>query len=142
MKNTNMPEQYYINQLYPLQDKILSILAQKGLSFYLTGGTALSLYFLHHRYSDELDFFLNNSPAFRKETSLAVEVIKQNFNEVEIAITDDNFLWLFLVDNNTTLKVEFINDFSFRAGEIINTQLYYRTDNKENIHRSFRSSKI
>lgn len=128
-----MPEQYYINQLYPLQDKILHVLAQKGLSFYLTGGTVLSRSYLHHRYSDDLDFFLNNSPDFRKETSLAVETIKQSCNKVEIALADENFLRLFLVDNNVTLKVEFINDVTFHAGEIIATPLYYRTDNKENI---------
>ncbi len=128
-----MPEQYYTNQLYPLQDRILSLFSQKELSFYLTGGTALSRAYLHHRYSDDLDFFLNNSPDFRKQTSHAVEAIKQSCNEVEIALADENFLRLFLVEDAITLKVEFINDVSFHAGEIISTPLYYRTDNIENI---------
>jgi predicted nucleotidyltransferase component of viral defense system len=29
-----------------------------GTPFFLTGGTALSRYYTHHRYSDGLDFFV------------------------------------------------------------------------------------
>ena len=33
--------------------------------FYLTGGTALAGYYLHHRYSDDLDFFTRDSDSLR-----------------------------------------------------------------------------
>ncbi len=34
----------------------------KLADFYLTGGTALAAYYLHHRISDDLDFFSFNEP--------------------------------------------------------------------------------
>jgi predicted nucleotidyltransferase component of viral defense system len=46
--------------LTPLQRRVLTSFFQKGLGergFYLTGGTALAEFYLHHRYSDDLDFF-------------------------------------------------------------------------------------
>lgn len=42
------------------QKQILEILAKNSSfikNFYLTGGTALSEYYLHHRFSEDLDFF-------------------------------------------------------------------------------------
>ena len=45
--------------LTPLQVKVLKALSQEPLlkDFYLTGGTALSAFYLHHRLSEDLDFF-------------------------------------------------------------------------------------
>lgn len=53
----------YSSYLYPLQDKVLKLLDDKT-PFYLTGGTTLSRIYYHHRYSDDLDFFLNNDLHF------------------------------------------------------------------------------
>ncbi len=52
------------NKLYLLQDKFLTWWASLGFQFYLTGGTALGRFYLNHRYSEDLDFFLNNDPLF------------------------------------------------------------------------------
>ncbi len=46
--------------LTQVQKKILSLLAKDEVftkHFYLTGGTALAWFYLHHRYSEDLDFF-------------------------------------------------------------------------------------
>ena len=46
--------------LTPIQIKVLDRLFSDPLfggNFYLTGGTVLSAFYLHHRYSDDLDFF-------------------------------------------------------------------------------------
>ena len=67
-----MHEKYYLDKLYPLQDKILDVIEQLKLDFYLTGGTALSRCYLQHRYSDDLDFFVNEA----KEKDLWVEPIE------------------------------------------------------------------
>lgn len=50
--------------LKPWQEKAISFIAkEKNLShFYLSGGTALSAYYLHHRVSDDLDFFSFEEP--------------------------------------------------------------------------------
>lgn len=46
-------------QLTPLQKKTLKIFSRvnRDVSFYFTGGTALAICYLHHRESDDLDFF-------------------------------------------------------------------------------------
>lgn len=46
-----------MNSIYKIQDDILRVLKGKIPDFYLTGGTALSRYYFHHRRSDDLDFF-------------------------------------------------------------------------------------
>ena len=46
--------------LSPLQKKFISLFAANKMMqprFYLTGGTALAAYYLHHRLSEDLDFF-------------------------------------------------------------------------------------
>ena len=45
--------------LTPFQVKVLGALGKERLlkDFYLTGGTALSAFYFHHRLSDDLDFF-------------------------------------------------------------------------------------
>jgi hypothetical protein len=48
---------YYEDVLYPLQDRILAVVASYGDALVLTGGTALARLYLHHRYSDDLDLF-------------------------------------------------------------------------------------
>ena len=54
------------SKLYLLQDKFLSWWVALDLPFYLTGGTALGRFYLNHRYSEDLDFFVNNEPEFSK----------------------------------------------------------------------------
>lgn len=48
---------FYFEQLYPLQDLALALIQQQDTGFYLTGGTAVSRVYLHHRFSD--DQFIN-----------------------------------------------------------------------------------
>ena len=55
---------YYFDTLYPLQDEVLAVLAGLETGFYLTGGTAASRLYLQHRFSDDLDFFVNDQPEF------------------------------------------------------------------------------
>ena len=57
--------QYYEEILYPLQDKVLKMLKDCDLPFYLTGGTAVSRGYFGHRYSDDLDFFVNGDSDFQ-----------------------------------------------------------------------------
>ncbi len=45
---------FYEKILY-LQDEIFSMMESD--KFYLTGGTCLSRFYYHHRYSDDLNFF-------------------------------------------------------------------------------------
>lgn len=60
MKKSRMDKEKYATRLYPLQDEVLKIVNDQKTGFYLTGGTALSRGYLHHRLSDDLDFFVND----------------------------------------------------------------------------------
>lgn len=78
--------------LTPLQEKVLLALFENGLGdrgYYLTGGTALSEFYLQHRYSDDLDLFTRKSESLRKDfddfdkllQSLEFVVVSQNISE-------------------------------------------------------------
>ena len=81
-----MPERYYLDTLYPFQDKILDVIGRLKLDFYLTGGTALGRCYLNHRYSDDLDFFVNNHKEFKKQCSTAINALKSRWESIPFGI--------------------------------------------------------
>lgn len=126
-----MQKEFYEHNLYPLQDKVLDIVADCNTPLYLTGGTALSRFYLHHRYSDDLDFFVNQDEKFTVYVNNIIERVKSEF-ETRIFISDTDFARIYVSEGNTELKIEFINDVGFHFGDFE----YYRkckTDNPLNI---------
>lgn len=65
------------------QRELLLALSPLLPDFFLTGGTALSVFYLHHRVSEDLDFFTNVSletydlPALLKEKSSNFRILRQ-----------------------------------------------------------------
>ncbi|MFN3530006.1 MAG: nucleotidyl transferase AbiEii/AbiGii toxin family protein [Bacteroidia bacterium] len=129
-----MQPEFYNDKLYPLQDKVLKLLEETDNSFYLTGGTALSRAWLHHRYSDDLDFFLNYDSSFNQQVQRVFQALEGAFgNKIQRLIDTSGFhRWLLHMDE-VALKLEFINDVAFRHGKPIATELFSRTDTVENI---------
>lgn len=70
--------QYYEEKLYPFQDRVLKILRNCELPFYLTGGTAVSRGYLNHRYSDGLDLFVNNDTDFLPYVESAISAFERD----------------------------------------------------------------
>lgn len=128
-----MHDDYYQNTLYPLQDKILEIVGKLSVGFYLTGGTALGRAYLHHRYSDDLDFFVNNVPDFKVQVNTILRAIVDAGLPIDISVADDGFARIFVFDGDISLKLDFVNDVPFRSGSPIVTPLFIRTDNLNNI---------
>lgn len=128
-----MHDDYYQNTLYPLQDKILEIVGKLSVGFYLTGGTALSRAYLHHRYSDDLDFFVNDVPDFKAQVNTIIKAIADAGHPIDISVADDGFARIFVFDGDSSLKLDFVNDVPFRSGTPIVTPLFVRTDNLNNI---------
>jgi predicted nucleotidyltransferase component of viral defense system len=125
---------YYEQILYPLQDKVLKALNDLDTGFYLTGGTALSRAYLKHRYSDDLDFFINSTDDFDIQVKRSVDALESVFQKkTEVTLTSDTFVRMFINDNDASLKLEFVNDVLFRQGEPIETELFKRTDTIRNI---------
>ena len=52
-------------KLYQIQNKVFKSLKPVLAGFYLTGGTALGRYYLNHRFSEDIDFFINADPGFK-----------------------------------------------------------------------------
>lgn len=55
---------FYFDVLYPYQDLVIKAINQADTGFYLTGGTAASRAYLRHRFSDDLDYFVNDDDHF------------------------------------------------------------------------------
>lgn len=128
-----MPEDYYQNILYPLQDKVLKLIGQLPVEFYLGGGTALSRAYLLHRYSDDLDFFVNGVPNFKQQVNTIIEELTYSGLQFETSVADEGFARMFIMDSECTLKLDFVNDVPFRSGMVSETNLFLRTDNIINI---------
>ncbi len=105
--------------LYKLQDEVLNSGAIHD-AFYLTGGTALSRFYLHHRYSEDLDFFVNRDKDFINYINKTHENLTDNYilNTAKSVISDD-FVRFFVVFDEIALKVEFVNDVGFRVNKPI-----------------------
>jgi len=128
-----MQKNYYQNILYPLQDKVISVIARLPVNFYLTGGTALSRAYLNHRYSDDLDFFVNDDPSFRKQVELIIASLIDEGLDTGVGVTGDSFARVLISMDDTVLKIDFVNDVPYRSGEPVNTSLFIRTDTIINI---------
>lgn len=96
--------------LTPFQEKFIRLFARaKTLkkNFYLTGGTALSAYYLKHRLSEDLDFFSHEAVAvmaievFLKESKPALGLSKIDFQQ------SFNRNIFFLHSKSGILKTEF-----------------------------------
>ncbi|MEZ4710861.1 MAG: nucleotidyl transferase AbiEii/AbiGii toxin family protein [Caldilineaceae bacterium] len=102
---------YYLQQLYPFQDQVLKVINSVNTGFYLTGGTVLSRAYLQHRYSDDLDLFVNYDPNFGIWSSILIDTLTaQQQWTCEISMRQQFFVRLFLKRDEITLKIELVND--------------------------------
>lgn len=130
---------YYNEALYPEQDRVLSILKNCELPFYLTGGTAVSRGYLNHRYSDDLDLFVNNDASFQEHIEKAITSLEKAGFSINFYKTSSPDFTRIYVDQNKNglgkkgLKIDFVNDIPVHFGDIIETPAYYRTDPIRNI---------
>lgn len=128
-----MQNDYYQNIVYPFQDKVLEVIDKLDIDFYLTGDTVLSRIYLNHRFSDDLDFFVNQSNTYKTQVELIINSLRKvNFN-IDISVADSNFSRIFVKDKNVQLKIDFVNDVPFRKGKSIASQIFKNTDNIFNI---------
>lgn len=131
--NTGMSDHYFKDQLYPLQDAVLGWMGSVETSFYLTGGTCLSRFLLHHRYSDDLDFFTNQHPLFLKEVDRLMDSITGKNLDINLVTKQDSFVRCVVTRGDVNLKVEFINDVKYRVGNPIKDSTGINLDTWQNI---------
>jgi predicted nucleotidyltransferase component of viral defense system len=106
------------------QRLILSVFSGKANRFALAGGTALELYYLHHRFSADLDFF---SPKYdmdeiRKLISAFEKEMTQKIRlESELAAGGKarvNFYTVPVAGSSRPLKIDFVEDVLFEKPDI------------------------
>lgn len=120
-------------KLYLLQDKFLSWWLTLGLPFYLTGGTALGRFYLNHRFSEDLDFFINADTQYQNYISELKNKITSRFTvNIQQSLFADDFTRFFITEDDTSLKIELVNDVSYYQGRIAAYQ-YGRIDTPVNI---------
>ncbi len=98
----NESDEFYLKSLYPFQDGILNILKELKLPFYLTGGTPLSRFYFKHRYSDDLDLFVNDDGKFGEYCTSIYQKLNDSQSELNFIIDkqrlkrSNNFMQLFI----------------------------------------------
>jgi len=108
------------NKLYLLQDKFLSWWITLGLPFYLTGGTALGRFYLNHRYSEDLDFFINAGQDYQKFIAVLKSKITSHFDvNIQQSLFTEDYTRLFLTEDDVFLKIELVNDIDYYIGQPI-----------------------
>ena len=125
---------YYFDTLYPLQDEVLAVLTGLETGFYLTGGTAASRLYLQHRFSDDLDFFVNDRPEFILWTERLIQALDQHPSwTCQVINRDERFVRLGVQQGDVLLKIELINDVPAHVGNIQTHPKLGRVDSAENI---------
>lgn len=113
---------------------MLRIINAVETGFYLTGGTAASRGYLHHRFSDDLDLFVNDDATFNLWADRIIQALnRQDEWQITVELRDVRFVRLTVIRNNFPLKVEMINDVPAHIGPIeVHPQLG-RIDSAANI---------
>lgn len=129
-----MDKAYFLDALYPIQDRVIGIVSGLDTGFYLTGGTAASRGYLNHRFSDDLDFFVNDDPRFglwaeRLIRSLSLEAAWR----LDVTMKEERIVRLAVSAGEVLLKVELVNDVPAHVGEIRRHPVLGRLDSPENI---------
>ncbi len=130
-----MDKSFYFERLYPLQDQVLRTLVGVDTGLYLSGGTAVSRGYLHHRFSDDLDLFANDSSQFNLWVDRATSVWAANPSwRIRFVVRDPRFVRLWIdAEDDVSLKIEMINDVPSRVGEVRIDPILGRLDSAENI---------
>jgi predicted nucleotidyltransferase component of viral defense system len=115
----------------------MNILSRSGTDFFLTGGTALSRAYYNHRYSDDLDFFVNQSQTYDEQLDKVLAMLREAgyvWSMEKEFTRAENFTTLKIrKETDILLKLDFVNDLVPHYGEIIKTSLFYRTDSIRNM---------
>ncbi|MGV8090530.1 MAG: nucleotidyl transferase AbiEii/AbiGii toxin family protein [Mangrovibacterium sp.] len=103
-------------KLYQLQDKFLTWWDTLRLPFYLTEGTALGRFYLNHRLSEDLDFFINSDSQYLHYISELKNKITERFTvNLQQSLFSEDFTRLFITEDDLNLKIELVNDIDYYA---------------------------
>jgi hypothetical protein len=123
---------FYFDVLYPFQNRVAAVINEADTNFYLAGGTAASRGYLDHRFSDDLDYFVNDDSHFGLWVERVIQALTREW-KCEVMQKEERFARLILHQTDLSLKIEMINDVPARVGEIKRHPILGRIDSAENI---------
>ncbi len=104
-------------KLYRIQHNVLESLKPMLDGFYLTRGTALGRFYLNHRFSEDLDFFVNADPDYKEKVERIENRLREEFVLLhEQTVVYEDFTRFIITSEGVMLKIEFINDIPYRCG--------------------------
>lgn len=129
-----MDRGFFFDRLYPLQDEILAAVSGLETEFYLSGGTAASRAYLGHRFSDDLDLFVNDDPSFVLWADrVTAELAGRRGWQTHVLLREQRFVRLEIVGPDLSVKVEMVNDVPSHIGSITRHPVLGRVDSAQNI---------
>ncbi|MFP4392097.1 MAG: nucleotidyl transferase AbiEii/AbiGii toxin family protein [Desulfohalobiaceae bacterium] len=118
------------SEIYALQDKVLAAIYSGNTSFYLTAGTCLHRFYLHRRYSEDLDLFTSENALFREDVRAAQDLLDVRDIDFKIQVDTRDFVRLNVASK---LRVDMVNDRVYRYGRNVRSTKGVVLDNIENI---------
>ncbi len=129
-----MDSDFYHQRLYPLQDRALQAFSGADTGFYLAGGTAVSRGYLHHRFSDDLDLFVNDDPSFSLWAQRLIDAsLGISEFDVQVLQRERRFVRFEIFEADIALKIELIDDVPAHVGDIREDSVLGRIDSAENL---------
>ncbi len=128
----NLYEKFYTESLYPIQDGVIRVIRGLHSPLYLTGGTALSRGYFNHRYSDDLDFFVNSYKEFNHLISDVIAALSAEYR-LSKTVEAHDYMQIIITVNGVNLKVDLVNDIAVHHGDISAHDALGRIDGLLNI---------
>jgi len=117
------------------QKEILKVFAEtEGASeFYLTGGTALAAFYLHHRYSEDLDLFTGKEDLVPITSRAFERNLEREGFALEVLLRTSSFVRLLISKGGGKVKVEIAQDTPYRLAPVVRTEYGVNVDSLEDI---------
>ena len=113
---------------------MLGALSAAETSFYLSGGTAASRGYLRHRFSEDLDLFVNDDSSFGLWAARFIDRLTARTEwQTRVLLREARFVRLEVASGETILKVEMVNDVPAHIGSVTVHPRLGRLDSPENI---------
>jgi len=122
--------------LTALQEEFINAFANTALKdlFFLTGGTALSAFYLQHRLSEDVDFFTEDEGAITRVLPIFKDIVAKLRLKLEISRAFRSYIELFMMRETEMLRCDFALDSPYRLGaKIFNKEYGIFIDNSLDI---------
>ena len=109
------------------QQQVLEVLSKVGLlknNFYLGGGTALSEFYLKHRYSEDFDFHTSDEKVIPETVKKIEEVFNENKIQYVKKRSFETFAELFVTFGEENIKIDLAIDAPYRLKPTVFNKKY------------------